>query len=128
MDQDLNRQPYAAHTVEQPIWTDRSRPFFGLPLSFTTYALYSDRLIVEKGLLTRRQEELRLYRVMDISLRLGLFQRLFGVGTIRLTTSESNTPNCFLHDVSNPRELTRMLSDLAEAERSRVRVSFMEFM
>lgn len=126
MDQEMNRQPYTVVTLDSPIWQERSRPFFGLPLSFTTYTLYSDRLIVEKGFLTRRQEELRLYRIVDISLRLGLFQRLFGVGTIRLTTSESDS-KCFIHDIRKPRELTRILSDLAEAERTRVRVSFMEF-
>lgn len=126
LDREVNRQPYAGHTIEPPIWQERSRPFFGLPLSFTTYTLYGDRLIVEKGFLTRRQEELRLYRVMDISLRMGLFQRLFKVGSIRLTTSETTSSKCFIHDIRNPREVTRMLSDLAESERTRVRVTFME--
>ena len=126
MERDTNQQLFSGYAADVPLWSERARPFFGLPWSFKTYTLYPDRLIIESGFLARRQEELRLYRIMDISLRMGLFQRLFKVGSIYLTTSETKSPRCNIHDIRHPRELMRQLSDLAEFERTRVRVTFME--
>lgn len=123
---DLRKKPLLDYTPEPPVWTDKKRPFFGLPLSFTRYTLYPDRLIIETGILTTRQEELRLYRIQDITLRMGLFQRLFGVGSIHMVTNDATSPKCLIQDVLQPRELVRIISDLAESERNRVRISFME--
>jgi len=111
---------------KKAIWTDRRRPFFGLPLSFVQYQLFPDRLYIISGFLTRRQEELRLYRISDVSLRQGLFQRLFSVGSIRLVTNDASHPKLFIHDVRDPEHLMHILSDMAETERERVRVMFVE--
>lgn len=63
------------------IWKDRKR-ILGMPLSFTKYSLSEDRIFLETGLLNMNLEEILLYRVRDISLRISLGQRIFGVGTI----------------------------------------------
>lgn len=119
-------QNIPVYSSQKPLWTDRSHPFFGLPLSFRQYFLYPERLVVKSGILTRRQEELRLYRITDVSLRQTLFQRLFRLGTIILTTSDATSPKLLIHDVPNSTDITRYISDLAEEERSRVRVGMME--
>lgn len=119
-------QDIPAYTDRKPLWKDRSHPFFGLPLSFRQYFLYPEQIIVQSGILTRRQEEVRLYRVTDVSLRQTLFQRLFRLGTICLTTGDSTSPKLYIRDVPCSEDLTRYISDLAEAERSRVRVGMME--
>ena len=40
---------------------------------------------METGLLTTQCEEILLYRVRDLSLRITLGQRIFGVGTVTIT-------------------------------------------
>ena len=65
------------------IWEDRKR-ILGMPISMTKYYLSEDRLFVQTGLISMKIEETLLYRVSDISVRVGLFQRIFGVGTIDL--------------------------------------------
>ena len=45
----------------QYLWNDRKR-YFGLPLSFTRYALSEDRLFVSEGFLTIKDDEILLYR------------------------------------------------------------------
>ena len=62
----------------QYLWRDRKR-ILGLPISFTRYSLTEDRIFVEAGLLNLRAEEIILYRVRDLSLRIALSQRIFGV-------------------------------------------------
>ena len=61
------------------IWSDRKRTFFGLPWTFTKYILTDDKMLVIKGFLNQKEEEIRLYRVMDLSLKRSLFQMFFGM-------------------------------------------------
>lgn len=112
--------------VDKVLWTDKKRPFFGQPLSFTKYILYSDRLTVERGLLTFRQEELRLYRVRDITLRQTLLQRLFNVGTVYLETLDISSRRVILQDILNPQNVMKIFSNVTEWERQRCGVRFVE--
>ena len=64
------------------IWKDRKRTIFGLPLSFTVYKLTKDKLLIESGFLSKKEEEIRLYRIMDLTLNRPIGQRISGVGTI----------------------------------------------
>lgn len=59
------------------IWKDRKRPIFGLPLSFTKYTLLEDKLLIDTGFLSTKQEEVKLYRIMDVTLQRSLWQRIF---------------------------------------------------
>ncbi len=66
----------------QYIWQDRKR-YFGLPLSFTRYAMSEDRLFTSVGFLNIKDDEILLYRVRDIDTSRTLWQRLFGVAPLR---------------------------------------------
>ena len=57
------------------IWTDRKRIIFGLPWTFTKYILTKEKLLVETGILNKDQEEIRLYRIMDMTLRRSLWHQ-----------------------------------------------------
>ncbi len=112
--------------LDEILWSDKKRPFFGLPLSFTHYSLHCDRLLIDRGLLIRRQEEIRLYRVVDLSLRQSLFQRLFKVGTIIVQTVDCSAPKYLLAYIRQPYEVMRLISDTSEIERRRVGIGFFE--
>ena len=65
------------------VWTDKKRwGFLGLPLTFTRYTLTEEKLLVDSGFLNKKQEEVRLYRIMDMTLNRSFGQRIFGLGTI----------------------------------------------
>jgi len=110
------------------VWQDRKRTIFGLPLSFTKYILYEDRLIVSTGFLNKKEEEIRLYRILDDTLERRLGQRIFGVGTIKLSTADKSTPNLEIKNVKKSTDVRDNLSDLVEKERRRKRVSGREYM
>lgn len=123
--QNRNR-PLDRVVLEEPMWSDKKRPFFGLPLSFTRYSLYPDRLIIERGFLFRHHDEIRLYRVRDLKMNQGPFQRWFGVGDVVLMSSDMTTPRFVLRDILQPQDVFRTISDLAEYERRRVGVGVIE--
>ena len=103
---------------ESPLWTGKKRTLFGLPWSFTTYTLTDNCLFIRSGFLTVREEEIRLYRVMDVTLKQSFRERLFGLGTIHLCTSDQSTPEVDIRRIKNAREVRTILSDRAEIERS----------
>lgn len=109
------------------LWQDRKRPIFGLPLSFTKYKLLEDKLLIDSGVLSVNQEEIRLYRIMDLTLRRSIWQRIFGVGTIHCCSADKSTPEFDIKDVKNSFNVKEILSSQVEKERDKKRVSGREF-
>lgn len=109
------------------LWQDRKRPIFGLPLSFTKYKLLEDKLLIDTGILSVNQEEIRLYRIMDLTLKRSIWQRLFGVGTIHCCSADKSTPEFDIKDVKNAFEVKELLSNQIEQERDKKRISGREF-
>lgn len=114
--------------VQNYIWQDRKRPIFGLPLSFTKYKLTNEKFIVEKGVFSITQDEVRLYRIMDLSVKCTLIQRLFNVGTIHCCSADKTTPVFDIIDVKNPMQVKDLLSNKVEEERQRKRIGAREYM
>ena len=114
--------------VQNYIWEDRKRPIFGLPLSFTKYKLTDEKLLIETGVLSINQEEVRLYRIMDVSVKCKLFQRLFNVGTIHCCSADKSTPEFDIKDVKNPLQVKELISKKVEEERQRKRIGTREYM
>lgn len=109
------------------IWKDRKRPFLGLPLSFTRYFCSAEKLIIDTGFLSRKEEEIRMYRILDVTLKRSLFQRIFGVGTIHCCSADKSTPEFDIKSVKNPQNVKNMLSDLIEKARDDKRITAREF-
>ena len=109
------------------IWTDKKRTLFGLPISFTRYTLHEDKLYTTVKFLSVTEEELRLYRVIDISLSKTLFDRMFGVGSIICHSSDATSPSLTICKVKKPEEVRTMLSELVEKARKDNNIATGEF-
>lgn len=103
------------------LWRDRKR-YLGMPLSFTRYAMSEDRLFLSVGFLNIKDEEILLYRVRDISSTRSLGQRLFGVGTITIASSDKTMPTLVLKNIKNPLEVKELLHTQVEEIKMRRRV------
>lgn len=110
------------------VWQDRKRIIFGLPWTFTKYVLTKEKLLIQTGILSTKEEEVRLYRIMDVTLRRSLAQRLFGLGTIHCCSADKSTPEFDIKWIPDSAAVKENLSDLVEAERMAKRVSGREFM
>ena len=113
--------------TKEIVWTDRKRILFGLPWTFTKYTLTREKLLVETGILNKAQEEIRLYRIMDMTLKRSFWQRLFGLGTIHCCTADKTAPELDIKWIPDSANVKELLSDLVEAERMEKRVSSREF-
>ena len=111
----------------QYLWKDRKR-FLGMPLSFTRYRLSDDRLFCEKGFFNIRADEVLLYRVRDLQLNMSLGQRIFGVGTICVVSSDKSVPHLDLQNVKHPREVKELIHKHVEDAKDKRRMRTTEIM
>lgn len=109
------------------LWNDRKR-FLGMPLSFTRYAMSEDRLFTSVGFLNIKDDEILLYRVRDIDTKRSLGQRLFGVGTVTVISSDKTMPNLVLKNIKNPIAVKEMIHQQVEETKIRRRVRLGEIM
>ena len=109
------------------LWQDRKR-YFGLPLSFTRYSLSEDRLFISEGFLTIRDDEILLYRVRDIDTRRSLWQRIFGVGTVTVISSDRTMPTLVLKNIKDPLMVKELIHKQVEEMKIKRRVRFGEIM
>ena len=106
-----------AKLPKNTIWKDRKRVIFGLPWSFTKYILTDDKLLIIKGLIRQEEDEIRLYRIKDISLKRTLIQRIDRVGTIHCCSGDMSSPEFDIVRIKKPREVKSLLSELVEKQR-----------
>ena len=108
--------------MENMLWKDRKR-HLGLPLSFTKYSLSggeAPRIFRETGLFNLKEEEVLLYRVRDNTLARSFIQRIFGVGTISLHSSDKTTPTLDLVNIARPKDVKELIfSKVEQAKNSR---------
>ena len=110
------------------IWKDRKRWIFGLPFSFTRYRLEKDKFIIDTGFWSRNEDEIRLYRILDLTLKRSFGERLFGLGTIHCCSGDKTSPEFEIKHIKNPKKFKDMLSDMIEKCRIERRVGLREHM
>ena len=109
------------------LWKDRKR-YLGMPLSFTRYAMSEDRLFLSTGFFTIKDEEVLLYRIRDIHTSRTLWQRLFGVGTVTVLSSDKTMSSLVLKNVKHPIQVKELLHKQVEEMKIRHRVRLGEIM
>ena len=111
------------------LWSDRKRwTFLGLPWTFTKYTCTAEKFIVESGIFSTTEEEIRLYRILDLTLERSFWQRIFGLGTICCDTVDKSSPRLVIKNIKNPRNVKELVSEAVEKERMKKRVSSRELM
>lgn len=110
------------------IWSDRKRTLFGLPFSFTKYTLTEERLFIQTGLFTTVEDEVRLYRILDVKLTRTLGQKIFGVGSIHVCSADKSMADFEITSVKNSADVKEKLSELVEKNRVEKRVMNREAM
>ena len=112
----------------QYVWKDRKHTFLGLPLSFTRYRATESKLIIDIGFFSRNEDEIRLYRITDMTLHRSLGERLFGLGTIHVCSGDKTAPEFDIKKIRHSKDVKNMLSDMVEKERLEKRVGIREMM
>ena len=108
------------------LWKDKKHHLW-FPLSFTTYYIEDDRLMIKKGFFNTTLDETLLYRIVDITFRQSLGGKIFGTGNIILKTKADADRDITLVNIKQPLEVRKMLSRMVEESRDRRNVVGKEF-
>lgn len=104
------------------LWKKRKRIFCGLPFTFTVYSFDSERFYIEQGFLNKRSDEVRLYRMTDLSVTRSFSQRIFGLGTIHINSSDNTLKNFDIVNIPHVMEVKEQLAELIENQRDKKRI------
>lgn len=112
--------------TENYIWKDKKHHLW-FPISFTTYYIENDRLMIKKGLFTTTIDETLLYRILDLTFKQTFWGKIFGTGNIIIKAKADANGEFVLENISKPMEVRSMLSKLVEESRDKRNVVGKEF-
>jgi membrane protein YdbS with pleckstrin-like domain len=78
-------------------------------LRSTLYTITNQRVMIEKGLVTKSLSEIDLRYIDDTQFTQGVFDRMLGVGNVTIISSDKSTPVYVLQGVRDPRNLREMI-------------------
>ena len=83
------------------------------------YRLTNQRFFHEKGILKRVTDRIEVIDMDDITYEQGIIQRMLGVGTVRITSSDRTHPKLVLHGIDDVARVASLIDDARRAERNR---------
>ena len=81
----------------------------------TRYRLTSQRLFIERGLLSQTVDQTELIRVDDVRLRRSMLDRVFGLGSVAVLSTDATDSETVIQGIAEP-------ESVAESIRTRMRV------
>jgi len=80
-------------------------------------SLTNQRLILRRGVFSRSTDYVELYRIKDSHFIQPFAERMFGLGTITLRTTQDSAPHVVLSGMRSPEALWNQIRGLVEARR-----------
>lgn len=91
--------------------------FLGLPLTFTVYTVKEDLITVNEGFLNRKENDCYMYKVQDVELQCSVWERIFGLGTVKCFTGDTSNPELYLHHIRNSKTVKDFILEASEKAR-----------
>ncbi|MCI0359452.1 MAG: PH domain-containing protein [Planctomycetaceae bacterium] len=81
------------------------------------YKLTSQRFVHQTGLLRRVINRVEVIDIDDVTVEQGLIERMFGVGTIKLLSSDTSDPKLLLRGIDDVKRVATLIDDARRDER-----------
>ncbi len=96
---------------------------FWLKSRSTKYRITNQRIRIERGILSTRQDNVELFRIDDYDLRRPLSMRLVGQSMLHLRSSDPSQPEIVIYGIPDLEQLADTLRECSLKERTRRRVT-----
>ena len=113
---------------DKVLWYDRKRIVpFGLPWTFTKYTLTENALLIKKGVFKQVEDEIRLYRCVDVTFTQSLWEKMCNTGTVIIESSDNSMKIAELKHIKNAKKIKEAISQAIETARTKSNVKTSEF-
>jgi uncharacterized membrane protein YdbT with pleckstrin-like domain len=92
----------------------------------TEHRIFHDSLEVESGIVSRRIENIQLFRVRDIGLKQSILGRILDFGDIHIASTDQSNPHFTLRGLDHPRALYQLLRELVAKSQAARRTMILE--
>lgn len=103
------------------VWKDRKR-ILGMPISFTKYYIKNNRLFRSAGLFSNQEDEIMLYKIMDLRVNISFLDRIFRVGTVTIYSRDESNREMKLLKIKHPKKVRDMLSEKVESLKKNMKI------
>jgi membrane protein YdbS with pleckstrin-like domain len=83
------------------------------------YRLTNQRFFIERGIFSRVTDRIEVIDVNDMEFEQNLFERMFDVGSIRLSATDRSVPKINLDGIEHVQEVFNLIDQARRAERNR---------
>ncbi len=83
------------------------------------YKLTTQRLIHRVGVLRRVTDRIEMIDIDDVTFEQGIFDRIFGVGNIKIVSSDETDPVLWMYVIPNVQTVAGQIDDIRRQERRR---------
>lgn len=84
-----------------------------------SYRLTSQRFFHQSGVLTRTTDRVEVIQMDDVTYQQTFFERFFGVGTIKITSSDATDPVLIMPGIANVQEVAEIIDKARRKELTR---------
>ena len=92
---------------------------FGIPWPFKKYELYDNEMTIISGFFNIKEDDCFMYKITDVELSRSLFQRMAGLSTITLFTSDVTDKTIVMKNIKHGKEIKDFINQ--ESEKARLR-------
>ncbi len=108
-------------------YSERSRwLLFGLPWTFTKYEIRENDFTIIKGFFTVRENDCYMYKISDVEITRSFMQRLAGLSTIIMYTSDVTDRTIIMKNIKHGKEIKDFILSASEAARIKRRTVSMQ--
>ena len=75
----------------------------------THYKVTNQRILVERGVLSKSLQEIDMRSVDDTEFRQSFLERIFGIGEVSIVSSDKTSPKVVLHGIRDPRSTRELI-------------------
>jgi uncharacterized membrane protein YdbT with pleckstrin-like domain len=83
------------------------------------YELTTQRFIHEAGLFSRRTDRIEVIDIEDVSFFQGPIERILGIGTIDISSTDRSHPQLHMPGIANAKEVAGLIDDVRRKERKK---------
>ncbi|MDG1286699.1 MAG: PH domain-containing protein [Rickettsiales bacterium] len=96
--------------------------FIFLHMKVDMYTITTERLIFKHGIIARTLEEIELFRIKDVTVSQGFFERLLNIGTVQVLSVDDTTSKLLIKGIDDPMAIKEKLRKMYRASRKKERI------